>query len=150
LLSAGSLGAGGSSYSDGMSVFGDSPTVASVLPLRPLPESFELGEEVVADLPAGVLVYTYFAVQQDTRVSFNLSVEPQAKLVVYGRQTVVPSPTAHDFVEIVRGDRLHMSGVVGDRRKRRINYASATNVSQLRLDVRWMLADSLTPHSSNG
>uniref|UniRef100_A0A914UIL9 EGF-like domain-containing protein n=1 Tax=Plectus sambesii TaxID=2011161 RepID=A0A914UIL9_9BILA len=143
LLSAGSLNGAGGSYSGGASVFGDSgPAVSSARPLRPLPESFDLGEEVVADLPPGVFVYTYFTVQRDARVSFNLSVEPQAKLVLYGRQTVVPSPTAHDFVEIVRGDRLHLGGGggSGDRRKRRINYGLATSNMRSTILLHYLLA----------
>lgn len=33
---------------------------------------------------------------------------PRAQFVIYGRQTVLPSPTLFDFSDIVRADRLHI------------------------------------------
>lgn len=84
----------------------DPSSGSTAYPLRPLPESFSLGEPVVADLSPG-LSYTYFTLQHDSYVQFNLSVGPQAKLAVYGRLTLPPSPTQHDFSHLVLADKLH-------------------------------------------
>ncbi|VDN02037.1 unnamed protein product [Thelazia callipaeda] len=74
--------------------------------LRPLPESFELGQQIDADLPPGIIVYSHFSVQQDSHVMFNISVDSQAQLVIYGRRTAFPSPTTHDFMDIIHADLL--------------------------------------------
>ncbi|KAL4003026.1 GHH signature containing HNH/Endo VII nuclease toxin family protein [Acanthocheilonema viteae] len=74
--------------------------------LKPLPESFELGQQIEADLPPGVIVYSYFSVQKNSRIIFNISVDPQAQLVIYGRRTALPSPATHDFMDIVHADWL--------------------------------------------
>ncbi|TKR76266.1 hypothetical protein L596_017430 [Steinernema carpocapsae] len=78
-------------------------------PMLALPDSFQLGDLVSADLPPGRIVYTQFSVQRDSHVTFNISVGPRAQLVVYGRQTVLPSPSVHDFQHIIRADKLHLS-----------------------------------------
>ena len=77
--------------------------------LRPLPESFALGDPVNADLPPAQLVYTSFSLQSDSHVQLNLSVPPWAKLALYGRQTLKPTPTQHQFSHIVLGHKLHAS-----------------------------------------
>ncbi|KAK0414638.1 hypothetical protein QR680_011539 [Steinernema hermaphroditum] len=78
-------------------------------PMLALPDSFQLGELVSADLPPGRIVYTQFSVQHNSHVTFNISVGPRAQLVLYGRQTVLPSPSVHDFQHIIRADKLHLS-----------------------------------------
>uniref|UniRef100_A0A1I8AST3 LAM_G_DOMAIN domain-containing protein n=2 Tax=Steinernema glaseri TaxID=37863 RepID=A0A1I8AST3_9BILA len=78
-------------------------------PMLALPDSFQLGELVSADLPPGRIVYTQFSVQIDSHVTFNISVGPRAQLVLYGRQTVLPTPSVHDFQHIIRADKLHLS-----------------------------------------
>ncbi|VDM47262.1 unnamed protein product, partial [Toxocara canis] len=89
-----------------------------------LPESFELGETISGELPPGVIVYTKFSLQRDSRIAFNVSVGPRAQIVVYGRQTALPSPAVHDFADIVRADRLHLpSEVISERVKRSPQYA---------------------------
>ncbi|VDN30545.1 unnamed protein product [Gongylonema pulchrum] len=52
------------------------------------------------------LICRHFSVQYDSRVIFNVSVDPQAQLVIYGRRTAQPSPTIHDFADIIRAERL--------------------------------------------
>uniref|UniRef100_A0A915BMY1 EGF-like domain-containing protein n=1 Tax=Parascaris univalens TaxID=6257 RepID=A0A915BMY1_PARUN len=84
-----------------------------------LPESFELGETIYGELPPGVIAYTRFSLQRDSRIAFNVSVGSRAQIVVYGRQTALPSPAVHDFTDIIRADRLHLpSETVVDRIKR--------------------------------
>lgn len=73
---------------------------------RPFPQAFALGDSVAADLPPGITL-TYFALQLDSVVQFNVSLNPQAKLVIYGRQTLPPTAAEHDFVEIILGSKLH-------------------------------------------
>ena len=94
----------------------DSAPTEQAIPLRPLPESFELGDVVVADLPPGQLLNTYFAVQNPSDVLFNISVGARTKLAVYLRQTMAPSPADYDFVQIIHGDRLRDQGVSSQAR----------------------------------
>lgn len=95
-----------------MSKFELSSNKAVGEPLRPLPETFDVGDHVVADLPPGIFRHTSFNIQRNSFVQFNLSIEPQAKLVIYGRQTLPPSPTEHDFSQIIVGAKLHASPIV--------------------------------------
>ncbi|VDK46754.1 unnamed protein product [Anisakis simplex] len=84
-----------------------------------LPESFEIGETIHGQLPPGVIVYTKFSLQRDSRIAFNVSVGPKAQLVIYGRQTALPSPAVHDFSDIVRADRLPIPSELIQERFRR-------------------------------
>lgn len=86
--------------------------------LRPVPESFSLGDDVVADLLPGQLAHTYFTLQRNSYVQFNVSVDPQTKLAIYGRQTLQASPTQHDFVQIVQGVKFHSRRYDSGRRTR--------------------------------
>lgn len=88
-----------------------SPSSPFVLSTRPLPDSFEIGDHIVADLPPGVFKRTSFNVQRNSFVQFNLTVEPRAKLALYGRQTLPPSPTEYDFSQIILGAKLHASPI---------------------------------------
>ncbi|KFD71160.1 hypothetical protein M514_04996 [Trichuris suis] len=82
-------------------------TVTNQSPLRPLPESFALGDVIVADLPPGALVASEFLLNHDAHVQFNTSIAPQTRLAFFLRQTLPPSITQYDFHEIVHGSRLH-------------------------------------------
>ena len=53
------------------------------------------------------MTLTHFALRSDSVVQFNLSVNPQTKLVIYGRQTLAPTAAEHDFMEIILGSKLH-------------------------------------------
>ncbi|VDM20018.1 unnamed protein product [Wuchereria bancrofti] len=96
--------------------------------LKPLPESFELGQQIEADLPPGVIVYSYFSVQKNSRIIFNISVDPQAQLVIYGRRTALPSPATHDFMDIVHADWLTLSGNSSDIRLKRFTPVCSLNL----------------------
>ncbi len=123
-------------YGSGRSESSPKERFPSAIPLRPLAESFSLGDPVVADLAPGILSYTYFTVQKNSYVQFNLSVEPQAKLAIDGRQTLAPTPTQHDFAEIVLGQKLHAKPK--PRLKRAIqHYGYPEQVCSL--DVRWFI-----------
>lgn len=74
---------------------------------RPLPELFPVGDRVVADLAPDSFGRTSLVVQRPSNVQFNWTVSAQAKLVVYGRQTLPPTPTQHDFAKILLGQKLH-------------------------------------------
>uniref|UniRef100_A0A914CCG1 EGF-like domain-containing protein n=1 Tax=Acrobeloides nanus TaxID=290746 RepID=A0A914CCG1_9BILA len=84
--------------------FSDDPLAYS------LPTSFKLGEFVSAILPPGQIVYSQFSVQRDGDVTFNVSVPPGARIVLYGRQTLEPTPAMNDFRHVIHADRLHLSG----------------------------------------
>lgn len=79
------------------------------LPMRPLPESFDVGDTIVVDLPPSVLKRTHFNLQRDSYVQFNLSVDSSAKLAIFGRKTLPPSYMQYDFVQIIFGKKLHAS-----------------------------------------
>uniref|UniRef100_A0A1I8EAL2 EGF-like domain-containing protein n=1 Tax=Wuchereria bancrofti TaxID=6293 RepID=A0A1I8EAL2_WUCBA len=117
--------------------------------LKPLPESFELGQQIEADLPPGVIVYSYFSVQKNSRIIFNISVDPQAQLVIYGRRTALPSPATHDFMDIVHADWLTLSGNSSDIRLKRFTPLFRTAIlTHYLLSGRWhigLLNDILQP-----
>ncbi|KRY57863.1 Teneurin-m, partial [Trichinella britovi] len=85
-----------------------SPNNFGHVALRPFPESFSLNDIILADLPPGVMTTGRFILQRDSYVQFNLTVEPRAKLAVYLRQTLQPSITEYDKLQIVLGSKLHL------------------------------------------
>ncbi|KRZ14239.1 Teneurin-m [Trichinella zimbabwensis] len=85
-----------------------SPNNFGHVALRPFPESFSLNDVILADLPPGVMTTGRFILQRDSYVQFNLTVEPRAKLAVYLRQTLQPSITEYDKLQIVLGSKLHL------------------------------------------
>ncbi|EFO27446.1 hypothetical protein LOAG_01036 [Loa loa] len=117
--------------------------------LKPLPESFELGQQIEADLPPGIIVYSYFSVQKNSRIIFNISVDPQAQLVIYGRRTALPSPATHDFMDIVHADWLTVSGNSSSIRLKRFTPLLRTAIlTHYLLGGRWhigLLNDVLQP-----
>uniref|UniRef100_A0A915PKS0 EGF-like domain-containing protein n=1 Tax=Setaria digitata TaxID=48799 RepID=A0A915PKS0_9BILA len=117
--------------------------------LKPLPESFKLGEQIEADLPPGIIVYSYFSVQKNSRIIFNISVDPQAQLVIYGRRTALPSPATHDFMDIVHADWLTVSGNLSDIRLKRSTPLLRTAIlTHYLLSGRWhigLLNDIIQP-----
>uniref|UniRef100_A0AC35TJA7 Teneurin-1 n=1 Tax=Rhabditophanes sp. KR3021 TaxID=114890 RepID=A0AC35TJA7_9BILA len=103
----------------------------------PLPHAFSLGEEVTADLPPGRIVYTQFHVSKPSTINFNISIGSRAKVVLYLRETALPTPAVNDFRRVILADRLHL--VSGKRSVDRSNLRS-TLFSYLLLAGKWNLA----------
>ena len=61
--------------------------------------------------------FRHFSVQHDSPVQFNVSVSPRARIAIYARQTLKPTLTLHNYIETIRGDHLHISGIA--RRQKR-------------------------------
>ncbi|KAM3723402.1 Teneurin-m [Dirofilaria immitis] len=117
--------------------------------LKPLPENFELGQEIEASLPPGIIIYSYFSVQKNSRIIFNISVDSQAQLVIYGRRTALPSPATYDFMDIVHANRLTVSGNLSDIRLKHFTPLLRTAIlTHYLLSGRWhigLLNDILQP-----
>ena len=60
--------------------------------------------------------------QHDSPVQFNVSVSPRARIAIYARQTLKPTLTLHNYIETIRGDHLHISGIA--RRQKRESESS--------------------------
>uniref|UniRef100_A0AC35GBY9 EGF-like domain-containing protein n=1 Tax=Panagrolaimus sp. PS1159 TaxID=55785 RepID=A0AC35GBY9_9BILA len=116
--------------------------------LLALPKKFRLGEIVSGDLPPGQIIYTEFSVQHDNLVQFNISVGPKARIALYARQTLKPSLTSYNYIETIRGDYLHVAGIVHrHRRELTPKFKSALVTFQL-LSGKWHLGffnDGLFP-----
>ncbi|VDO35068.1 unnamed protein product, partial [Onchocerca flexuosa] len=119
--------------------------------LKPLPENFELGQQIEADLPPGVIVYSSFSIQKNSQIIFNISVDPQAQLVIYGRRTALPSPATYDFMDIIHADRLTVSGNSSNIRLKRFTPLLRTAILiHYLVSGRWhigLLNDVLQPFS---
>jgi len=74
---------------------------------RPLPDIFPLGDRVVADLAPNGSGRTSLTVPRSGHVQFNWTMGAVARLAVYGRLTLPPTPTQHDFVRLLLGPKLH-------------------------------------------
>uniref|UniRef100_A0A914PWQ3 EGF-like domain-containing protein n=1 Tax=Panagrolaimus davidi TaxID=227884 RepID=A0A914PWQ3_9BILA len=119
-----------------------------IIALLALPKKFRLGEIVSGDLPPGQIIYTEFSVQHDNLVQFNISVGPKARIALYARQTLKPSLTSYNYIETIRGDYLHVAGIVHrHRRELTPKFKSALVTFQL-LSGKWHLGffnDGLFP-----
>ena len=86
--------------------------------------------------------------QHDNLVQFNISVGPKARIALYARQTLRPSLTSYNYVETIRGDYLHVAGIVHrHRRELSPKFKSALVTFQL-LSGKWHLGffnDGLYP-----
>ncbi|KAI6216589.1 Teneurin-1 [Aphelenchoides fujianensis] len=93
-------------------VYSKNGLIAGFSPSFPL----EIGGSTEVELPPRRFVYSDFTVNHNTNVTllFNIS-DPEARFVVYARQTLPPTPSAYDFRRIVTADHIHLRS--GRRRR---------------------------------
>ncbi|CAL8261650.1 unnamed protein product [Lota lota] len=65
-----------------------------------------VGRRVAQALPPGVFWRTRLTMEQPSFLKFNISVQKNALIGVYGRKGLEPSHTQYDFVELLDGSRL--------------------------------------------
>ncbi|KAK6298562.1 hypothetical protein J4Q44_G00316170 [Coregonus suidteri] len=66
----------------------------------------EVGRRVDQGIPPGVFWRSRLAMEQPRFLKFNISVQKNALVGVYGRKGLPPSHTQYDFVELLDGSRL--------------------------------------------
>ncbi|CDQ66151.1 unnamed protein product [Oncorhynchus mykiss] len=66
----------------------------------------EVGRRVGQGIPPGVFWRSRLAMEQPRFLKFNISVQKNALVGVYGRKGLPPSHTQYDFVELLDGSRL--------------------------------------------
>uniref|UniRef100_A0A0N5A1X5 EGF-like domain-containing protein n=1 Tax=Parastrongyloides trichosuri TaxID=131310 RepID=A0A0N5A1X5_PARTI len=111
----------------------------------PLPHQFSINEIVTGDLIPGRISYTSFEIDKDSPVNFNISVTPTARIVMYSRQTVPPTPSMNDFREVILADRLHLNNNNNNHKERKIRSdkktytLKTTLISQFLLSGKWFI-----------
>uniref|UniRef100_A0A3B5M046 Uncharacterized protein n=1 Tax=Xiphophorus couchianus TaxID=32473 RepID=A0A3B5M046_9TELE len=66
----------------------------------------DVGKRVIQDVPPGVFWRSQLYIDQPQFLKFNISVQKDALVGVYGRKGLPPSHTQYDFVELLDGSRL--------------------------------------------
>nr|XP_032827140.1 teneurin-3-like isoform X4 [Petromyzon marinus] len=66
----------------------------------------EVGRRAVQDVPAGVFWRSQIYLDQAQYLKFNISLDRDAVLGVYGRKGLPPTHTQYDFIELLAGSRL--------------------------------------------
>ncbi|XP_026027902.1 teneurin-3 isoform X9 [Astatotilapia calliptera] len=66
----------------------------------------DVGRRAIQDIPAGVFWRSQLYIDQPQFLKFNISVQRDALVGVYGRKGLPPSHTQYDFVELLDGSRL--------------------------------------------
>uniref|UniRef100_A0A8C1W1X2 Si:dkey-237h12.3 n=1 Tax=Cyprinus carpio TaxID=7962 RepID=A0A8C1W1X2_CYPCA len=66
----------------------------------------ELGQQVAHAVPPGVFWRSRLLIEQPHFLKFNISIQKNALIGVYGRRGLTPSHTQYDFVELLDGSRL--------------------------------------------
>ncbi|KAI2656907.1 Teneurin-3 [Labeo rohita] len=66
----------------------------------------ELGQQVAHAVPPGVFWRSRLLIEQPHFLKFNISIQKNALIGVYGRRGLPPSHTQYDFVELLDGSRL--------------------------------------------
>ncbi|XP_070769257.1 teneurin-3 isoform X7 [Enoplosus armatus] len=66
----------------------------------------DVGRRAVQDVPPGVFWRSQLYIDQPQFLKFNISVQRDALVGVYGRKGLPPSHTQYDFVELLDGSRL--------------------------------------------
>ncbi|KAM8842716.1 LOW QUALITY PROTEIN: teneurin-3 [Synchiropus picturatus] len=66
----------------------------------------DIGRRTVQDVPPGVFWRSQLYVDQPQFLKFNISLQKDALVGVYGRKGVAPSHTPYDFVELLDGSRF--------------------------------------------
>ncbi|KAJ8271772.1 hypothetical protein COCON_G00106310 [Conger conger] len=106
----------------------------------------DVGRRAVQEVPPGVFWRSQLYIDQPQFLKFNISVQKDALVGVYGRKGLPPSHTQYDFVELLDGSRLIakekralMESENGGRRARSINVHEAGFIQYLDSGV-WHLA----------
>ncbi|XP_053714235.1 teneurin-3-like isoform X3 [Synchiropus splendidus] len=66
----------------------------------------DIGRRTVQDVPPGVFWRSQLHIDQPQFLKFNISLQKDALVGVYGRKSVAPSHTQYDFVELLDGSRF--------------------------------------------
>ncbi|KAG7485400.1 teneurin-3 isoform X4 [Solea senegalensis] len=66
----------------------------------------DVGRRAIQDVPPGVFWRSQLYIDQPQFLKFNISVQRDALVGVYGRKGLPPSHTQYDFVELLDGSRL--------------------------------------------
>ncbi|XP_061686583.1 teneurin-3 isoform X6 [Syngnathoides biaculeatus] len=66
----------------------------------------DIGRQAIQDVPPGVFWRSQLYIDQPQFLKFNISVQKDALVGVYGRKGLPPSHTQYDFVELLDGSRL--------------------------------------------
>ncbi|XP_077381394.1 teneurin-3 isoform X9 [Festucalex cinctus] len=66
----------------------------------------DVGRRAIQDVPPGVFWRSQLYIDQPQFLKFNISVQKDALVGVYGRKGLPPSHTQYDFVELLDGSRL--------------------------------------------
>ncbi|XP_019735305.1 teneurin-3 isoform X1 [Hippocampus comes] len=66
----------------------------------------DVGRRAIQDVPPGVFWRSQLYIDQPQFLKFNISVQRDALVGVYGRKGLPPSHTQYDFVELLDGNRL--------------------------------------------
>uniref|UniRef100_A0A4W5LLD6 Teneurin-1-4-like galactose-binding domain-containing protein n=1 Tax=Hucho hucho TaxID=62062 RepID=A0A4W5LLD6_9TELE len=66
----------------------------------------DVGRRAVQEVPPGIFWRSQLYIDQPQFLKFNISVQRDALVGVYGRKGLPPSHTQYDFVELLDGSRL--------------------------------------------
>ncbi|XP_029437000.1 teneurin-3 isoform X1 [Rhinatrema bivittatum] len=67
---------------------------------------FDIGRRAIQEVPPGVFWRSQLFIDQPQFLKFNISLQKDALIGVYGRKGLPPSHTQYDFVELLDGSRL--------------------------------------------
>ncbi|XP_064191130.1 teneurin-3 isoform X3 [Anguilla rostrata] len=106
----------------------------------------DVGRRAVQEVPPGIFWRSQLFIDQPQFLKFNISVQKDALVGVYGRKGLPPSHTQYDFVELLDGSRLIakekralIEAEGGGRRARSVNVHEAGFIQYLDSGV-WHLA----------
>ncbi|KAK2891083.1 hypothetical protein Q8A67_013726 [Cirrhinus molitorella] len=105
----------------------------------------ELGQQVAHAIPPGVFWRSRLLIEQPHFLKFNISIQKNALIGVYGRRGLPPSHTQYDFVELLDGSRLisrervQMDPELRDRLENPVSVQQAGFIQYLHTGV-WHLA----------
>ncbi|XP_078534116.1 teneurin-3 isoform X2 [Lissotriton helveticus] len=107
---------------------------------------FDIGRRAVQDVPPGVFWRSQLFIDQPQFLKFNISLQKDALVGVYGRKGLPPSHTQYDFVELLDGSRLIarekrnlLEADRGERQARSVNVQEAGFIQYLDAGI-WHLA----------
>uniref|UniRef100_A0A671XIH5 Teneurin transmembrane protein 3 n=1 Tax=Sparus aurata TaxID=8175 RepID=A0A671XIH5_SPAAU len=86
----------------------------------------DVGRRAIQDVPPGVFWRSQLYIDQPQFLKFNISVQKDALVGVYGRKGLPPSHTQYDFVELLDGSRL----ISKDKRALRARHARSVNLHE--------------------
>uniref|UniRef100_A0A3Q2G126 Teneurin transmembrane protein 3 n=1 Tax=Cyprinodon variegatus TaxID=28743 RepID=A0A3Q2G126_CYPVA len=102
----------------------------------------DVGKRVIQDVPPGVFWRSQLYIDQPQFLKFNISVQKDALVGVYGRKGLPPSHTQYDFVELLDGSRLiskDKRSIRGARHTRSVSVLEAGFIHYLDTGI-WHLA----------